>query len=229
MSIKLKALGVGLLAMVAAGAIAVMNASAESSATGHFTCEVSHCILDVSDTLEPHQLELVSPGLTGIVCNESSYEVTVNAATVTQITAANPKYGKCHTTGDNTIAHPVTIEMNGCDYVFTQPNKESVKTEHTVSLVCPAGKTVILHHEGCEITIDPVEHIKGVGYTTIVQSEKHAITLTAEVTGFTETFHAGFCLLLGTSHPGELKGSATITGTDTLQNPVGITATGSVN
>lgn len=222
MSTKLKALGIGFLAVMAMSAVAVMNASAESR--GHFTSEVAHTTLQTSET-ETHRLELRVPGLTGIICTESSYEATTAAATVTEITVT-PTYKGCETTGGSKGS--VTVETNGCDYVFTAPNLESAKTEHTVDYKCP-GTGIVLHHEGCEIEIHPINNLKGIGYTTVVENNKHAITLTANVTGFTSTFHSGFCILLGTTHGGELVGSATIKGLNTANEQVGITATGSVN
>ncbi|HKB52253.1 MAG TPA: hypothetical protein VKC63_12615 [Solirubrobacterales bacterium] len=231
MSIKLKALGLGLLAALAVSAVTVMNASAESQATGHFTCEVEPCTVKGSEVLgSSHRFELAIAGLTGIVCDEASYKGTAATKTVTDITIT-PTYGECHTTGTGTGSKSgeVTVDVNGCTYTFTQPNKESAKTEHTVDLVCPTGKTIIVTHPECETTFDPINGLKGVGYTTILENNIHTITLTSNVSGFSVTFHKGICVLLGTNHVGELSGSATVRGFDSLNREVGITATGSVN
>ena len=229
MSIKLKALGLGLLAALAVSAVTVMNASAESQATGHFTCEVEPCTVKGEES-GTHQLELGVPGLTGIVCDKASYSATAATKTVTDLTVT-PTYAECHTTGTGTGSKPgeVIVDVNGCTYTFTQPNKEAAKTEHTVDLVCPTGKTIIVTHPECEITIDPINGLKGVGYTTILENNIHAITLTSNVSGFSATFHKGVCVLLGTNHTGTLSGSATVKGFNGSNEQKGITATGSVN
>lgn len=226
MSIKLKALGLGLLAALAVSAVAVMNASAETSLTGHFTSEVAHTTLQVTEGPEEkvHRLELTVEGFTGIVCDKPTYTSTISEATVTELTV-EAKYEACHTTGGT--PGEVNVTMNGCDYRFTQPNKESAKTEHTVDLVCPVGAHVVVDHEGCEITIDPENPRSGIGYTTTVENNIHSITLTANVTGFKATLHTGLCVLIGTTKNGSLTGSATVKGLDTEGHQVGITATGS--
>lgn len=229
MSLKLKALGLGLLAIVAAGAVAVMNASAESQPTGHFTSEVSHTVLDVNEGPgTSHQLELGIEGFTPIVCDEASYVSTINAATVEHISVA-PTYKKCHTTESAT---ETVVTVNGCTYTFTRPNKKSATTENTADLVCPTGQKLVIDHEGCEITIAPqtiqvsAAANRGIGYTTTVENGVHAITLTA-VARFTIELHTGICQLIGTNKIATLSGSATISGTDTEGHFVGITATGS--
>ncbi|HKB52005.1 MAG TPA: hypothetical protein VKC63_11350 [Solirubrobacterales bacterium] len=225
MDIKLKALGPGVITALAAGATGGINASAESQATGHFTCEVSPCTIRVSEALgTSHRLELSIAGLTGIVCDEASYKGPV-ATTVTDITLT-PTYAECHTTGSTTN---VPIDVNGCTYTVTQPNKESAKTEHTVDLVCPSGKNLVVTHPECEIVIPPITGLKGFGYTTIIDNNKHAITLTSSVEGLPAEFQKGICTLLGTFHVGKLIGSATVRGFDQLGHQVGITATGSIN
>lgn len=222
MSIKLKALAMGLLAAVAATAIE--TASAETSATGHFTSELPHITLQYSEN-ETHRLELKIPGLTGIVCTTTTYHATLTTVTEFQI-RVTPTYAGCHTTGG--VHSELEVAANECSFTLTAPNRESAKTENTVDYVCP-GTGIVIHHEGCEIELDPLSGLKGIGYTTTVENNKHSITLTANVTGFTSTFHAGFCVLLGTTHGGELVGSVTVKGINTTGEQVGITATGAVN
>ncbi len=230
MSIKLKALGLGILAALAISGVAVMNASAESQATGHFTSEVANPTLKVDDTVEPHRLQLSIEGLTGIVCDKSSYVVTwTDGGTTTKDITAEPNYETCHTTGS---AKAVAIKMNGCKYTFTQPNKESAKTEHTVDLTCPANQKVVIEHEGCVIEVHPQNNLKGVGYTTLQEEvggkKIHAITLTTNVK-FVATIHNFPCnLILPTEKVSELSGSATVTGFNGAARQ-SITATGSVN
>jgi hypothetical protein len=224
MSIKLKALGLGLLATMALAGFMAMNATAETG--GHFTSEATHTIISGEDETGVNRPELRVPGLTGIVCDKSTYSGTTNATTVESITIT-PTYEKCHTTGDEPeIKKPVTVDVNGCTYTFTIGKKSTA--DNTVDLVCPGEKKYIaVTHEGCEIRILAANGIKGVAYKTTTINSKHAITLEATAAGFVANFEAGFCILLGTSHTGELIGSVNVTGKDTLNNAVGITATGS--
>lgn len=239
MSIKLKAFGLSLLAVMAVGAFAVMNASAESQATGHFTSDAPSGVtkLDVKESPPSgaHLLELSQAGFTGIVCHETTYTGEVTTATATELTVF-PTYKGCLTTGGSTGS--VTVHSNGCSYTFTQPNKESAKTENTVDLVCPAGKKVEITHATCTVGVAPVT-VKGVGYTTtseVVPGEtgenppkKHALTVTSSAT-FPVTREGGFCSLLATNSTGTLSGSATVFGTDkTSGKQANVTATGSVN
>lgn len=225
MSIKLKALGVSLFAWMALSAFAVMNASAESQATGHFTSSVHHTIVDFSKNLT-HDLEFGVEGLTGIICDTAEYTSTFTGTTVTQIDS-EAVYGSCHTTGGS--PGEVGVTLNGCTYRLTQPNKNSATTEHTFDLVCPAGKVVEIHHPSCTMTIPSQNGLKGVGYSTTVESGKHAITFIATVKVPGIQFHGGICNLLGTIHSGAITGSATVKGTNTAKESVDITATGSVS
>lgn len=231
MSNKLKASGLCLLAVTAVSALVVMNASAESQGTGHFTSEAATTDLDVREGLlsSVHRLELGQPGFTPIICNLASYAVpTLQSSTVTDLTVT-PTYNGCLTTGGQ--EGTVTIKTNACTYTFTQPNKESAKTEHTVDLTCPFKSGIEIVHATCTITI-PAQSVKGIGYTTINESvtpgepAKHSITLTVNAS-FAVTREGGFCVLLATNATGTLSGSLTIFGTKFASgNQVGITATG---
>lgn len=233
MSTKLKALGLSLLAVMAASAVVVMNASAESQVTGHFTSDAASTKLDVIENPPNglHMLEFDQPGFKNIACHETSYAATISGTTVTDITVT-PTFKGCLTTGG--VTGEVTIHTNGCVYTLTQINKEAAKTEHTFDLVCPAGKTLEITHSGCTITIHSFVS-KGIGYTTTNEAlpgeplAKHSITVTLNV-GFPLTRHGGFCALLATNSTGTLTGSATVFGTNAATGKqVGITATGSIN
>jgi hypothetical protein len=223
MSIKLKALGLGLLATMALAGFMAMNATAEVG--GHFTSEATHTILKGTDETGANRTELRVTGLTGFVCDGPTYEGTANATTVESITIT-PTYasGTCHTREGST--GNTSVDVNGCQYTFTIGTKST--GDNTVDLICPGEKKYIaVTHEGCEIRIPAVTKLKGVAYNTVVIAGKHAITAKATVSGFEANFEAGFCILLGTAHTGELIGSVNVQGFDTLNNPVGITATGS--
>jgi hypothetical protein len=223
MSIKLKALTLGLLALMAMGAFAAVNATAETG--GHFTSEAEEGTAKGTENAT-HFTELTVPGLTGIRCTKTSYEGKMpktGSKTWTEITIV-PSYSECETTGGK--AGEVTIDMNGCAYLFTI-GKNSVK-DNTADLECTgATKFVAVTHEGCEIRIPAQNGMLGVAYTTTVENGKHSLTVDLTVKGFTTNFEAGFCVLLGTSHTSEITGSVTVQGFNAAGAQVGITATGS--
>jgi hypothetical protein len=236
MSVKLKVLGLSLLAVMAASAMVVMNASAESQPSGHFTSDSPSGSTELIgfQTVPngPHMLELSQPGFTGIVCHVLSLSEVFSGTTVTDLTLI-PSVKDCLTTGGSTGS--VAVHINGCTGTVLQPNKESAKTEQTVQLVCPAGKKIEITHSGCTLAIQPVT-VKGAGYTTIVEkvpgsseAAKHAITATVNAS-FPVTRHGGFCALLATNSTATVSGSGTVFGKDpTSGKQVNITATGSVN
>ncbi len=162
MSLKLKALGLSLIAAMAVSAVAVMNASA--TAGGHFVSEVAHTV--VKGTEGPgtaHRHHLTLHGFSGQVgCDEATYEATANALTVTSLTVT-PKYNNCYTTGDPD-QNAIGVTMNGCTYTFTVAPGPAATTEHTVDLLCPVGKKIEVHHPNCTATIGP-QTVKGVTYT----------------------------------------------------------------
>jgi hypothetical protein len=221
MSFKLKALGLGLLAMVAMSAVAVMNASA--TVQGHFVSDSETTTILGSETTT-HKLEFTAHPLSGgIVCDEASYHGHITGKTVTSVTV-KPTYAKCHTTGG--AAGSVVVDVNGCTYTFTVTGGDPATTHSKVDLICPAGAAIVITHgNNCTITVAPQSNIGSVTYTTDIVNTKHAITLHSNAL-FATQFHAGACTLLGTSQTGTLKGSATVVGENTLNStPTGITAT----
>lgn len=230
MSIKLKALGLGLLALLAMGAFAVVNASAVT--TGHFTSDVAHTEIRGSEkegtghTLKFQRTQPTNtPTGSPIVCTEAKYTGTIASAT-TQVVQVTPEYTGCRTEGDPHGS--VSVHHNGCTYTF-----RSRTTGHgTVAVDCPANKAIEITHPNCGIKVpaqDPATNANvmkgGVAYTTTTDNEgKHAITLDVTITHITGHFESGACIFLGTTKEFDMTGSVTVAGFDTVGNPVGITA-----
>lgn len=221
MSLKLKALGLGLLAILATSAFAVMNASAEPG--GHFVSEVDHTTIVGTESGEKHRLHFTehpsTPESPRIGCSEASYHGTANAATVESLTIT-PTYGGCTTTGTTTN---VTVDVNGCSFTFTVTKGTTESTEQDVHLNCPT-KPIEITHPNCNITVPSQEVQDAVTYTTTEVEGKHTITLDVNAT-FNTQYHEKICVFLGTPQEGTLTGSVTVEGFDTLGNRVGITAT----
>jgi len=219
MSIKLKALGLGLLATMAMSAFAVMNASASS--TGHFVSHAKehHLIVTGTDAFgTAHQLVFKEGTGTGISCTHSTYHGTLEglAATTTTALRVRPSYSKCATEsgtwGEVTVHVPTACGTNV--FEFTSGGTG------TVHLNC----TITITHPNCEITV-PNQTLSGVTYKNVTEGGTAGVTLNVNVGNINGQFHGGICIFLGTNHTFTMTGSATVTGEDTNKNPVGITST----
>jgi len=230
MSIKLKVLGLGLLAMLATSAFAVVNASALSN--GHFTAEppTDHVIVKGTETVgTPHRLHFnevkneVGHPTTGlsITCTHASYHGTLEGAAATTTTAVRvrPHYTECSTNGEPPHNVEVVVDPSntGCGtnvFEFTSGGNG------TVHVNCH----ILIKHPNCGITIDK-QTLSGITYDTVVEQNKHALTMTVDVKTIVGTYHSGLCVFLGTTHYFEMTGSVTVFGEDTAGNRVGITHT----
>lgn len=221
MSMKLKVLGLGLLAVLATSAFAVVNAPAKTS--GHFTHDVPGGTGFITGTEGgTHRLKFDTGG-TPIECDVAVYHGTAPAtATTVDVT---PTWEKCHTEG--AAAGTVIVHHNECQIRFHSNTAASTSppTEHaTTGLVCPAGKAVVVTHENCTMTMPP-QALKGVTYTTLFENGRHTITLDSTVEGITTHYHGGICIFLGTTHVGRMQGSVTVEALNSIGERFNLTAT----
>jgi hypothetical protein len=225
MSTKLKVVGLGLLAMVSVGALAAMNASANTN--GHFVTQgnVHAEILGLEEG--EHELELTLQGLeNGIVCNAASYSGTTTHETEPDITIT-PSYGACYTTGSE--VGTTVIHTNGCTYTLRVAKSTTNATEQTASLVCPEKKSLEITHPSCTINVAPQVILTGLTYTTEAEagSGLHLVTLDSNVQ-FSVTYEGKtLCqMFLGTGpHLATLNGSVTVRAYNTLKQQAHFTAT----
>lgn len=234
MSLKLKVLGLGLLAVMATSAFAVMNASA--TVTGHFTHDAAggHAtIVGTENFSEPkHITEFHRTATTGgeytgaaITCTKTTYHGTVATATTQELTIT-PDYTECGTTGGTW--NEVTVTMNNCDYTFKSNTAASASpptADATVTIDCPVGSSIEIHHPNCTIIVPAQTPKGGVSYTRIIENNKHAITVDVTATHIVGYFHGGACIFLGTTKEFDMTGGATVKGTTTTGEQVNITAT----
>jgi hypothetical protein len=233
MSLKLKILGLGVLAVMATSAFAVMNASATVS--GHFTHDAAtnHATIVAAEEFEkPDSLKFQATEPTNtnsglpIVCEEATYHGLAAAKTTTSLTVA-PKYGKCLTTGKT--PGEITVTPNGCTYTFfsnsAAVNPPGPTTHATVNVNCPVGQKIEIHHPDCTISVHPQTGLKGATYTTTTVNNKHALTVNVTITHIKSTYHGGICIFLGTNHEFDMTGAVKVSGFDTAGVPVNITAT----
>jgi len=209
MSMKLKALGLGLLAAMAMSAVAVMNAGAETG--GHFTSDASHTVVSgKEDAKTGHTIKFASDGGTPIECTTAEYSGTISGTSATSI-SITPTYKECRTETEPVGEHNVNIDMNGCSYTFTVSNTPS--GDNTVHFVCPkevAG--ALITHPNCTMRMPPQTPSGGVAYKSVTVNNKSAITADVTAFGITAHYEAGICIFLGTKHTATMTGAVTLTG-----------------
>lgn len=231
MSLKLKALILGLLAALALSSVLVANAGATRS--GHFTSDSPSGVTTIvghesTGTNVTHKIEFDSVGLSAlsepIVCKHASYHGSINVLTTQEI-RVKPTWTGCETTPIDT-KQLVTIHTNNCELKFTSRSEPG---DATAGLICPAGKKIEVTnpHTGCKLSFGTQTIANAVTYDTTVENGKHAITLTATATNIHFTAHSGACIFIATTHTdGTMQGSATVTGLNGVGlDPVNITAT----
>lgn len=218
MSLKLRGLGIALLAGLAVGSF-VLTASAKTG--GHFVSDVSHTIVNQSASSGgSHALEFSIHGMEGgFVCDEAVASGTASTATVTEA-VGTLSLNLCRTTDGTQLA----VDENGCQTRITVAPGEPSTTEHTNDFICPVGKSFEITHPNCTITIPPQNNLGGFTYTRIVDNGKHAITVDV-ATQFEVQFHGGICIFLGTSKVGTIKGSTIVRALNTEGKQVSVTAT----
>jgi hypothetical protein len=219
MSIKLKALGLGLLAAMAMSAVAVMNAGAETG--GHFTSEASHTVVSGKEAAPNHTVKFASDGGTPIECTTAEYSGTISGTSATSV-SITPTYKECRT--ENETEHKVSVDMKGCSYTFTVSKNPA--GHNTVHLVCPEGVAgAQINHPNCTMRMPAQTTGGGVSYSSVTVNKKSAITAGVTATGITAHYEAGICVFLGTKHTATMTGAVTLTGSSG-GSAVGIGATG---
>lgn len=225
MSIKLKALSLGLLAVVATSAFAVMNAGATVS--GHFVTGSEHTFITGIEK-ETHKVHFVSePGAKQLGCDVAQYTGTHKGTKTTTELTITPKWEKCQTTGGTEAKFDV--HENGCYFVFTSRAGEN---DATVHVKCPPGNKIVITHPNCDIGI-PEQTVggvvgNGVTYTNQGISPEQWVTMDIKVSGIVATYENKICLFLGTNHnTAIMEGSVTVTGFSNAAHTVrtNITAT----
>lgn len=224
MSIKLKALGLGLLALLATS-LFVVNASATKA--GHFVSDVDHVIIKGTESNPGnHNMKFQRTNPEGnpvglpIECTHVHYHATVPlGVTTTDEIQVTPRYTNCATQGgvwgEVSVHHEAGCGTNVLKFTSAEAGKKA-----TVDVECQ----ITITHPNCTIRI-PKQTLSGVTYDTVEEANKHAITVTSTVRGITGNFEGGACIFLGTSQKFDMDGSATVWGEDTDGNRVNITAT----
>jgi len=116
-----------------------------------------------------------------------------------------PTYNNCRTVNnEHKLGLFAVVTMEGCDYVFNQPNEEVAAGHYkgTASLTCGEGENVKIHvyldeaHtiELCTTTVEPFENLGHITYKNIKEGDegRDDITVKATVTKIPYILH-GAC------------------------------------
>jgi hypothetical protein len=229
MGIKMKALGLGLLAALAVGGTSVVSAPADTGGVFHSDSNWTHIAGSQEGALHENVL---SSGLGNITCGTANYTANVGGLTATEITV-QPTYANCKTTEDG---YPITIDINGCAFVLTISDDPATK-HHTMHLECPTGKEITFTINPpivgeCTIHIPPqTPTTGGVVYKNVIHpvGGKHNLTIEVTIEGIThtQTEHSFGCGGGGEQHTNAFTFKSTITtvATNTEGAAVNVTAT----
>jgi len=212
MSIKLKALGLGLLAMMAVGAFAAMNAGATTNGEFLFGSNPTF-VTGIQDKGTTDTVHFRSDlGGNTIGCDVAQYTGKHEGTLSTQSLTITPAWSQCYTT--TTAEAKWDVHENGCTLIFTS-RKEPEKNDATVDVECPTGKAIVITHPDCEITIAKQTvggaAGNGVTYTNKTEPAPAWITMNVKVT-LTTSYHKGLCTIFGTHHTDTMEGAVTVTG-----------------
>jgi hypothetical protein len=205
MRIKLKALGLGL---AAAALSAVVATSAPATQGGHFVTDLTHVDLHAFHDFG-HGLHFLQHGTEKKVgCNETTHTSVLKSDTKTvEELTFTPKYNQCYTTGDGNPGS-VTIDVNGCTYLFTVAKNTTNATEQTARLQCPSGAVLKITHPSCTVSVPPQNINTGITYTKAVNVKNY---ITMDINAEFSTFVHGLCqFILPTAGTATLIGAARV-------------------
>ena len=213
MSIKLKALG---LALVAACAISAIAASSASATGEKFTSNKEHTILSAAQVAGGKQIFETTVG--PLTCTEVSVDEATMATGVESVITAKPTYGGC--TGEiGGVTVTTRVTMTSCDYKFT--SEVPAGKEHAeVHIECTtAGDEIDVEGKFLGVFLQcvkvPAQTPTGGGVVYTNSGTDH-IKIKATVTGIKYT-EMGSCGS-GTANDGKYEGEVTVSGKDTEGN-----------
>lgn len=227
MSLKLKALGLALVAALAMSAIAVFSASAETG--GHFTSEVEHTILEGEDTGFGFAYSDPAAAI-GFNCEQLKFLGTMVDDTAVEALLA-PTFVNCK----SAKAKSVKVNTNGCNFLLTIRKVEPDKKDNTVHLICPGASTLEVTLEGefgnCLITIKAQTPAGGIAYKTDgAAGVGHDLRMSTTLSGIHAVYHGGIAKCGVQDHKtfetAAIAAETTLRGYNTEDVLVGITATG---
>jgi hypothetical protein len=172
MNRKFKTLGVAFVAVLA------MTALAAASAQAHFSSAAYPAVASGEQT-EKHEFTTVAGTVKCSTANFTSGSISETSSTLT----VTPEYKTCTIAGIG-----ATVNMNGCDYVFSVDSSSGGVSNLNTAVNCPGGSGPIkvnVTGSTCEIQIGAASNGSLNGLTTTNASPN--VTGAINVTGITYT------------------------------------------
>ena len=231
MTLKLRALGLAL------GALLVLGAMAASEASAKFDSEIEHTLISGEQpAAKPHTFT-VEAGTTR--CGTAKFSGTsVGSFTGTSWTREDltitPEYSNCHTIilGEEKA---FDIRMNGCEYTFTagETTEAGTKVDGTTDIVCPGTNVIEWEITGaniCKVTFPPQNNVGGITYHNTGSGASRDVDWIIAITTLKYTQDGVFCPgnnfnASKTFTNGKYSGEVTSVGTNTTGTQVGIWVT----
>lgn len=226
MTRNFKALGLAAFALLALGAMVAPAAQAEVTLTTGLTPS-THTATSLHATQYNPTGNITDNNFTTAVgatnCSNALSTFTGTTTGTNKTLTITPNYVHCTTiTKEDKAGTPVTVTLNGCDFLFNQPETLTggPKYTGTVSVICPAGKKIevevyaagsVTAHSVkiCTLSIGETKNIAHVIYTNIPGVPPVKDDITVKVTGSGIPYSTtGIC--------GETAGNATYTSSLTL-------------
>jgi len=197
MNRRLKGLGLALLAMFALTAVAASAASASNF-------ESSNHATTVTGTQSTQHVFTVDSGT--VKCTTATFSGTFTGTSVASVTL-KPHYTGCKAFGLN-----ATIDVNNCDYLFTNTGGATV----TADVQCGTGAGYIaVTAPGCEVRVGPQNGLGTIGLTNIAGGD---ISANINVTEIVYDEIGESCVGGPGTKKGTYTGTATLDGNDTSSN-----------
>lgn len=189
MSLKVKALALGCLAMLATASVAV---DASGTAGGHFT---SNREKTTFESIQQNHTFGLAVGGKAISCEETTFHGIAVGTTFTGM-KLTPTLKKCKTAGE---AAEFNIDANGCSWEFTVKAPKPEEEHSTLHLLCPVGASMSITHPSCTMHVAP-QTLTGVTYTKSDYQGTDTPTIDFTVKNIQYGNEGGICVFLGTNH-----------------------------
>jgi hypothetical protein len=216
---NLKALGLTLVAVFAMSAMVASAASASViTSDGAVTLKGTETGVAGSNSLSAFGQTLQCPGstYTGHKVNVTPHVLVPSGATETTIT---PTYVNCV----DQESRPLTVDMNGCDYVFKDATNVSAGTYSIlVDIVCPVNKSIEVTGGVCTLKVGAQTNKAGFHLTNTGSGTSDDVDLTGEI----KTIKASACGGLLNTEAGIQKSDVTVKGFNSAGVETGVTISG---
>lgn len=207
------------IAVMAVAAVSAVSASA-AYAVPEFHSDSPNTTLTIKQdgpgtALDKTGHQVFDAGENGaITCRTITADADTTASTTTQITVTNIVYANCTFLGS-----PATVNMNGCDYLFTSSGggvRNAMETGQ-VHVQCPVGSSIVFGIATCSVTVPgqtPHGPTNSITFHNIGLTSNNTTETTVEplVEGITGNAAGAGCVKTGAISGTYTTGNALVTG-----------------